>query len=224
MSVQSRSKTRTQAPLILLASTLALACGDSSGESATTGADDPSDTEATDASGTAASASATSEGTGGATTGATTAGTTSGTTSASTSAGTTSAGTTSAPETETETDATTGDEPVEPDPRQDLLELYAPRIWFPANEEYWPSTVDWALPYHTRFVAGDNNYWIRSSDPLDSPSDVLPWFSGDLETAQVYGFYAEKMDGVLDLVYYVYPPPNTWSFGHIPAVRRFRHF
>ncbi len=201
MSVTTHARNHDKVPLLLLSATLALACGDAEGESGTTGASGPTG-EVSDASDTAATSSATTGGTGGATTSATTPATTTSDANTSTSVGPTSAGTTTAAG--SETDATTGDEPVEPDPRQDLLELYAPRIWFTANEEYWPSTVDWAFPYQTRFVASDNNHWLRSTDPLDSPSDELPWFGGDLDTAQVYGFYAEKMDGVLDLVYYVY--------------------
>ena len=180
---------------------LTLACGDSGPGDSTTGDDSgAAQTEPSSTSGASATDGTAGPGTSpGTDTTAGTGGMTSSTGSTSTDA--TSAGT---DESDTETTNETTGGPIEPDPRQDLLELYAPRVWFTANEEYWPSTVDWAFPNETRFVGPDNNYWLRSTDSLDAPSDTLPWFSGDLASAKVYGFYAEKADGVLDLVYYVY--------------------
>lgn len=105
-----------------------------------------------------------------------------------------------------ETDTDTG--VVEPDPRQTALETYAPRIYFPANEAYWPSSAEWAFPFLERFPDGEGQYWVRSAAELGSPSDVLPFFSGELETAPVYGFWADKGGGVVDLVYFIYYPYN----------------
>ncbi|MCA9705672.1 MAG: Vps62-related protein [Myxococcales bacterium] len=108
------------------------------------------------------------------------------------------------------TDAADGTETGEPqpDPRAVVLRTHAPRVWFTADEAYWPSTVDWAFPEQERFADGDGQYWIRSVDPLDSPSDTLPFFAGDLATAAIYGYWADKGGGVVDLVYFVYYPYN----------------
>jgi hypothetical protein len=105
------------------------------------------------------------------------------------------------------TDATTG-EPPEPDPRMQALVTFAPRVWFPADEEYFPSAVEFVYPHTTRFADGDGNYWIRTILPLESPSDELPFFAGDLDGAPVYAFYADKGQGVVDLVYFFFYPYN----------------
>ncbi|MEM7157823.1 MAG: Vps62-related protein [Myxococcota bacterium] len=98
---------------------------------------------------------------------------------------------------------------IEPeDPRQTLLETYAPRIWFTADEAYFPSSVEWAFPSLERFVGSGGEHWVRTIEPLDSPSDTLPFFAGDLETAPVYAYWAEKKGGIVDLVYFVYSPYN----------------
>lgn len=96
----------------------------------------------------------------------------------------------------------------EPDPREVLLRTHAPRIWFTADEAYWPSSVQWAFPEQERFTDGEGQHWIRSSDSLDSPSDTLPFFAGDLATAPIYAYWADKGGGVVDLVYFVYYPYN----------------
>ena len=193
---------------LLAASLTVWACGGED-DSSTTG----SGTEATEA--TAGSDATTAPSTSDATAG-TTAGTDSGSTGTDTDATTdptdatdaTEATTdpTDATETETETETDTG--PVEPDPRQVILETYAPRVWFPANEEYWPSSVEFAFPHLERFADGNGQHWVQTIDPLDEPSDTLPFFAGELATAPVYGYWADKGGGVVDLVYYMYYPYN----------------
>jgi hypothetical protein len=97
---------------------------------------------------------------------------------------------------------------TEPDARQVLLEAYAPRVWLTADEAYWPSSVEWALPELERFADGDGQHWLRTREALDSPSDVLPFFAGDLEGAPIYGYWADKGGGIVDLVYFAYYPYN----------------
>ncbi|MCA9701215.1 MAG: Vps62-related protein, partial [Myxococcales bacterium] len=97
---------------------------------------------------------------------------------------------------------------IEPDPRQDELEKYAPRIWFTAGEGYMPSEVEWAFPFLERFPDGEGKYWVRTTAALDSPSDTLPFFAGELATAPIYGYWADKGGGIVDLVYFVYYPYN----------------
>jgi hypothetical protein len=98
--------------------------------------------------------------------------------------------------------------PVEPDPRQVLLETHAPRIWLASDEVYWPSSVEWAFPELERFMDGEGQHWLRTVAPLDSPSDTLPFFAGDLASAPIYGYWADKGGGIVDLVYFVYYPYN----------------
>lgn len=106
----------------------------------------------------------------------------------------------------TEDDET--DTSVEPDPRQLALETYAPRIWLHGDESYFPSSLEFTWPETTRFADGNGEHWVRTIAPLGSPSDTLPYFAGELESAPVYGYYADKGDGVVDLVYFVWFPYN----------------
>jgi Vacuolar protein sorting-associated protein 62 len=105
-----------------------------------------------------------------------------------------------------ETGADTGT--LERDPRQVLLETHAPRIWFTADEEYWPSSVEWAFPQLERFMDGEGQPWLQTVAALGSPSDTLPFFAGDLASAPIYGYWADKGGGIVDLVYFVYYPYN----------------
>ena len=119
---------------------------------------------------------------------------------------------TAAPSTGDEPDPTTGADPTtgEPvdDPRLATLVTHAPRVWLHPNEQYFPSSVEFAFAAMTRFVGGDSNYWLRSTDALASPSDTLPFFAGDLDHAPVYAYYADKGGGVVDLVYFFWYPYN----------------
>jgi hypothetical protein len=60
----------------------------------------------------------------------------------------------------------------------------------------------------TRFPDGDGQHWIRSTEQLDSASDTLPFFAGDLAGAPVYAFWAEKAPDIVDLVYFFWYPYN----------------
>jgi hypothetical protein len=105
-----------------------------------------------------------------------------------------------------------------------MLARYAPRLWFSADEVYFPSSVEWSFPNLKRVLIGEN-YWVVTKSPLlgdyllEGPAyeDVYdhPYFHGDLESAVVYAFWVEKTIGpedaeedVIDLVYYVYYPFN----------------
>ncbi len=107
-----------------------------------------------------------------------------------------------------ETDPSSTGDPPEPDPRLEALVRYAPRVWMHPDEPYFPSSVEFAFPYMTRFADGDGNHWVRSTAALDSPSDTLPFFGGDLDGAPVYAFYADKGSNIVDLVYFFYYPYN----------------
>ena len=90
----------------------------------------------------------------------------------------------------------------------ELLTTYAPRVWLAPGEEYFPASVDWAAPYLERYRHDDGQYWIRTRQGLDSPSDdSLPLFAGHLDSAPAYAFWVDKGEAV-DLVYFFYYPYN----------------
>ncbi|MEZ4384861.1 MAG: hypothetical protein R3A79_26255, partial [Nannocystaceae bacterium] len=193
LSHSARRPSALGSPLIALLGAAALAaCGD---DASSTG--DP----------LTASASATT--TQAATTGSSDASTTAeDTTGATTTAGTdatASASTTTTTGDETSSSSTTG---APADPRYDALVTYAPRVWLDEDEVYFPSSVEFAFPHMTRFADGNGDHWIRSTEPLESPSDTLPFFQGDLDGAPVYAFYADKGMDVVDLVYFFWFPYN----------------
>ncbi len=98
--------------------------------------------------------------------------------------------------------------PDEPDPRLGALLTYAPRVWLDDEEEYFPSSVELVYPHMVRFADGEGNHWIRTIEALESPSDELPFFQGDLADAPVYAYYAEKSPEIVDLVYFFWYPYN----------------
>jgi hypothetical protein len=91
-----------------------------------------------------------------------------------------------------------------------LLRKYAPRVWFHSDEEYMPSTVEWAFPYLKRIKRDDGNYWLETKQQLSSPSDhSLPLFKGNLGGAKAYAFWVQHHRvNFVDLVYFFYYPYN----------------
>jgi hypothetical protein len=110
------------------------------------------------------------------------------------------------------------------------LKKYAPRVWLadyepghPEGEIYFPSSVEWAFAHmHREWWSA---WWLYTNDPLDSPSDVLPYFHGcdgastgspcSLTDTPVYAFWDEvefDVSGdwvkVADLIYFYYYPYN----------------
>ncbi|MFO0607623.1 MAG: MXAN_6577-like cysteine-rich protein [Polyangiales bacterium] len=95
------------------------------------------------------------------------------------------------------------------------LASWAPRIYTATGERYNASSVEWAWPNLERFRAADGRYWLRTRASLPTPSDTLPFFAGDLATAPIYAYWADKTFTVsgattqaVDLIYYAYYPYN----------------
>lgn len=108
--------------------------------------------------------------------------------------------------------------------KAEILEKYAPRLWFRTDEVYFPSSVEWAFPYLKRALIGEN-YWLVTKSPLlgeyllagPEYKDVYdhPFFAGDLASSVIYAFWVEKDVGppenkvaYVDLVYFIYYPYN----------------
>ncbi len=98
--------------------------------------------------------------------------------------------------------------------KSQLIDTYAPRIWFARNagtnelEFYNPSSVEWAFPYLTRYLNNDGTYWLKTKETLESPSTILDFFQGNLASAPVYSYIVEKNNNMIDIVYFVYYPYN----------------
>ncbi len=100
------------------------------------------------------------------------------------------------------------DEPVSDAQKLEYIQQFAPYVYFDKTEEYFPSTVEFAFPYLTRYKSGDSNYWLKSKESLSSPSDDLDFFSGDLRSAKIYAFWVEKARGIKEITYFIYYPYN----------------
>lgn len=111
------------------------------------------------------------------------------------------------------------------DYKAQLLERYAPRLWFRTDEGYFPSSVEWAFPNLKRVVI-NARYWLVTKSPLLGDYYLAgpdyeyvyehPFFYGNLESAVVYAFWVDKKIGpednktdVVDLVYFIYYPFNV---------------
>jgi hypothetical protein len=116
-----------------------------------------------------------------------------------------------------------------------ILERYAPRLWFRTDEGYFPSSVEWAFPNLKRVVI-NGRYWLVTKSPLKGDPYLggyeyvyeHPFFYGNLESAVVYAFWVDKVIGpegnktdVVDLVYFMYYPYNVGK--NCGGVRYYNH-
>src|SRR4051812_30329726 len=94
------------------------------------------------------------------------------------------------------------------DDRYVLLKQYAPKIYLQSKEQYFPSSVSWAFDRTKRVF--DKEWNLASGADLKNFKYDYPEFYGqkDLQNVPIYGYYVEKGEGVVDLVYYAYFPFN----------------
>jgi hypothetical protein len=90
-----------------------------------------------------------------------------------------------------------------------LLQEFAPRIWMAQGETYWASSIEWALANQERYYdTGVSKYCLRTTQALGSPTDKLPYFSGNQSGARCYAFWTEKDFNNIDLSYWQFCPYN----------------
>jgi hypothetical protein len=112
-------------------------------------------------------------------------------------------------------------EPADDHTKVKYLKMYAPRVWFNHNEQYWPSSVEWSFHFLKRYWSDDSNrWWLVVKEPLQEPSSVLDYFHGadpqkqwthvplKLEDVPAYAFWHEVYPDTVDLVYFFYYPYN----------------
>ena len=90
--------------------------------------------------------------------------------------------------------------------KYDLLKSYAPRFWWDEDEQYYASSVEFALQNLSRTLSPDGYMGVISD--LDSPSYKSDYLYGDKQNMKTYGFIVEKEYKYLDLCYYLYFPYN----------------
>lgn len=90
--------------------------------------------------------------------------------------------------------------------KAELLAMFAPRIWWSEDEEYFATSVEDAADNMTRVMTDSDYRYIITS--LDSPSYMSDYLYGDLDKAKAYAFAAEKDGKYLDLSYFVFTPYN----------------
>lgn len=91
----------------------------------------------------------------------------------------------------------------------ELLREFAPRIWMAEGESYFASSIDWALDSLERYYdAAEGKYCLRTKETLSSPTQKLPFFYGNQESARCYAFWTEKDYNNIDLSFWQYCPYN----------------
>ena len=87
-----------------------------------------------------------------------------------------------------------------------LLKEYAPRLWWDEDEEYFASSVDFALQHLKRKISAYG--YMGVIEGVDSPTYKTDYFYGDKDNMKAYGFIVEKEYKYIDLSYYIFFPYN----------------
>lgn len=90
--------------------------------------------------------------------------------------------------------------------RYRLLELFAPRIWWDEDEEFFATTLETAARNMTKELS--QNGYMYYIEALDSPKYMNDYLHGDLQNQKAYAFAIEKEFKYLDLSYFVFTPYN----------------
>lgn len=102
---------------------------------------------------------------------------------------------------------------IHDDLKREVMLRYAPLVVLAKDEEYFPSSVEFAFKNMVRFRNDDDGgrYWIRTKQTLTSPSDYSPkYFAGqhDLSSVPAYAYWVDKPSMMTDIVYYCFFPYN----------------
>lgn len=90
--------------------------------------------------------------------------------------------------------------------RYDLLNMYAPRIWWHEDEEFFASTIEYAQENMTRTMSTRGyTYYLEG---IDKPTYMTDYLYGQKEGAKAYAFAVEKEYKYLDLSYFIFTPYN----------------
>ncbi len=91
--------------------------------------------------------------------------------------------------------------------KRQLLQTFAPRIWFAQGEVYFPASVEYTFPYVDRYLnSSSGQYEFKTKTDLNPYDLKLPYFKGDLANAPIYAFWVEKEYNNVDLVYFQFSP------------------
>lgn len=90
--------------------------------------------------------------------------------------------------------------------KAELLNTFAPRIWWADEEEYFPASTE-DVNNNMKRVMTDSDFRYIIED-LDSPHYMNEYLHGNLDKAKAYAFATEKNQKYLDLSYFVFTPYN----------------
>lgn len=90
--------------------------------------------------------------------------------------------------------------------KYELLNTYAPRIWWDKDEKFFASTLETAKENMTRALSANGYmYYIKE---LDRPKYMNDYLHGDVNNQKAYAFAVQKEYKYLDLTYFVFTPYN----------------
>lgn len=88
--------------------------------------------------------------------------------------------------------------------KNQILIDYAPRIHMAEGDPYEAVSMDWTFEKFYRVMDSNGDSRIVMKEQIDGPHDICETFYGDQESAVAYGFWVEKDNNYIDLVYFIY--------------------
>lgn len=90
--------------------------------------------------------------------------------------------------------------------KAELLNTFAPRIWWAKDERFFATSVEDAADNMKRVMTDSDYRYII--DELDNPKYMNDYLYGNPDKAKAYAFAIEKEEKYLDLSYFVFTPYN----------------
>lgn len=90
--------------------------------------------------------------------------------------------------------------------KAELLNTFAPRIWWAKDEQFFATSVEDADDNMKRVMTDSDYRYII--EELDSPKYMNDYLYGNPDKAKAYAFAVEKEEKYLDLSYFVFTPYN----------------
>lgn len=90
--------------------------------------------------------------------------------------------------------------------KAELLNTFAPRIWWAKDEQFFATSVEDAADNMKRVMTDSDYRYII--EELDNPKYMNDYLYGNLDKSKAYAFAIEKEEKYLDLSYFVFTPYN----------------
>lgn len=96
--------------------------------------------------------------------------------------------------------------------KDNILRAYSPRIHMAEGDPYGAVSMDWTFEHFDRVMDSKGQSRIVMKEKIEGPHHICETFYGHQQSATAYGFWVEKDNNYVDLVYFIFCSYDSGKF------------